>query len=174
MPNTEVRAGRRGSVCGHDPAEIYRSIQIEIARGAGAGLANLDTWVRDLPALTIALLRPIPAGETWFGRVEARSTEEAYASPPSDGKMSAVHAFKVPNSELFFMLCNQFPHCRDKLMRDLHDCLVLFRKRSFILGHGFFRRLLLVVREDAPNSLFVPSRRKPIWGHICLVRLRLR
>jgi len=53
------------------------------------------------------------------------------------GKMSAVYAFKVPKSELFFMLCNQFPHCRDKLIRDLHDCLVLFRKRSFILGHGF-------------------------------------
>jgi hypothetical protein len=30
------------------------------------------------------------------------------------------------------------------------------------------------VREDAPNSVFVPSRGKSTLGHICLVRLRLR
>jgi hypothetical protein len=30
------------------------------------------------------------------------------------------------------------------------------------------------VREDAPNSVFVPSGGKSTWAHICLLRRRLR
>jgi hypothetical protein len=52
-------------------------------------------------------------------------------------------------------------------MWDLHHRLVLLCKCRFNFGYCFFRRLLLVVRDDALNSFFVPSRRKSVLGHTC-------
>ena len=75
---------------------------------------------------------------------------------------------------LFLMLCNKFADCGDKVMGNFHYGVVLFHECRFIFGHRFFRRLLLIVREDALNSVFVPSRGKSILVHIRLVRLRLR
>jgi len=72
------------------------------------------------------------------------------------------------------MLGNKLADGRDKVMGDLHDGVVRFHESRFILSHGFFRRLLLIVREDSPDSLFVPSSGKSTLGHICLLRLRLR
>ncbi len=72
------------------------------------------------------------------------------------------------------MLGNKFADSRDKVMGDLHYGVVRFHESRFILGHGFFRRLLLIVREDAPNSVFVPSGGKSTLAHICLLRRRLR
>ena len=56
-------------------------------------------------------------------------------------------------------------------MGDFHYGVVVFHECRFILGHRFFRRLLLIVREDALNSLIVPSRGKSTLVHIRLVRL---
>jgi hypothetical protein len=88
--------------------------------------------------------------------------------------IGVTRAVEVLRSELFLMFGNKFADGRDKIMGDFHYGVVLFHECRFILGHRFFRRLLLIVREDAPNSVFVPSRGKSTLGHICLGRLRLR
>ena len=51
----------------------------------------------------------------------------------------------------------------DKVMGDLHYGVVVCFECRLILGHGFFLRLLLIVREDAPNSVFVPSGGNLLW-----------
>jgi hypothetical protein len=71
------------------------------------------------------------------------------------------------------MLGNKLADGRDKIMGDFHYGVVLFHECRFILGHGFFRRLLFIVREDTLNSVFVPFRGKFTLAHICLLRLRL-
>jgi hypothetical protein len=57
---------------------------------------------------------------------------------------------------------------------NLHYGVARFRECRFILGHSLFRSLLLIVREDTPNSLFVPASGKSTLGHICLLRRRRR
>jgi len=104
-------------------------------------------------------------------------TEGSPSRPPTAqglADIGVIRAFEVARSKLFLMLGNKFADGRDKIMGDLHYGVVLFQECRFILGHRFFRRLLLIVREDAPNSVFVPSRGKSTLGHICLGRLRLR
>jgi hypothetical protein len=51
-------------------------------------------------------------------------------------------------------------------MGDFHYGLIVFHVCRFILGHCFFRRLLLIVRGDAPSSVFIPSRRNSILFHM--------
>ena len=99
--------------------------------------------------------KPSPYGEWPFGDAVGR-------------------AVQILRSELFLMFGDKLAYGGDKVVGDLHDGAVLFHKCSFIFGHRFFRRLLLIVREDAPNSVFVPSRREFTLGHICLLRLRFR
>jgi hypothetical protein len=88
--------------------------------------------------------------------------------------IAIAEAAEILRSKLFLMLGNKLADGRNKVMGDLHYGVVLFPECRFILGHRFFRRLLLIVREDAPNSLFVPSGGKSILAHICLLRRRLR
>ena len=64
------------------------------------------------------------------------------------------------------MLGNKLADGRNKVMGDLYYGVVPFHKCRFILGHRFFRRLLLIVREDAPNSVFIPSRGEFTLAHI--------
>ena len=99
--------------------------------------------------------KPSPYGEWPFGDAVGR-------------------AVQILRSELFLMLGNKLADGGDKVVGNHHYGVVLFGERGFILGHRFFRRLLLIVREDAPNSVFVPSRREFTLGHICLLRLRFR
>jgi hypothetical protein len=111
---------------------------------------------------------------SWFG--DNVHAGDGKPSPYAEGPLNieVTRAVDLPRSELFLMLGNKFADCGDKIMGDLHYGVVLFHECRFILGHRFFRRLLLVVREGAPNSLFVPSGGKSILVHIRLVRLRLR
>ena len=46
---------------------------------------------------------------------------------------------------------DEFAHGRNKIVGNFHDGVVLFGKGRFILGHRFLRRLLFIVREDAPS-----------------------
>ena len=77
-------------------------------------------------------------------------------------------------TELFLMLCQEFPDCGNQVMGNLHNRHILIFKRGFILGHSFLGRLLLVVREYGSNSVFVPSLWKCFLVHFWLRRLRLR
>ena len=100
---------------------------------------------------------------------------EGTAIRPLTAKGLAItRAVRVRRSGLFVMLGYEFADGRDKVVGDLHDGVVLIRECCFILGHRFFRCLLLIVREDAPNSIFVPSRGKSTLGHVCLLRRRFR
>ena len=76
--------------------------------------------------------------------------------------------------KLFLMFCDKLANGGDKIRADLHYGVVLLHKCRFILGHRFFRCLLLIVSEDTPNPVFVPSRGKFALGRICLLRLRFR
>lgn len=64
------------------------------------------------------------------------------------------------------MFSDEFAYGRDKISGNLHDGVVRFGEGCFIFGHRFLRRLLFVVREDAPNSIFVPPSGKFTFTHI--------
>jgi len=100
------------------------------------------------------------------------------ASRPPTAKglvdIGVTRAVEFLRSKLFLMLGYKLADGRNKVMGDLHYGVVRFHECRFILGHRFFRRLLLIVREDAPNSVFVPSVGKSTLAHICLPRRRLR
>ena len=53
-------------------------------------------------------------------------------------------------SELFLMFRDKLADGRNKVMGDLHYGVVGFLECRFILGHRLFRRLLFIVRKDAP------------------------
>jgi len=90
-------------------------------------------------------------------------TRGAASRPPTARDLLDVG---VRRSKLFLMLGNKLADGRNKIVGDLHYGVVLFHECRFILGHGFFRRLLLIVREDAPNSVFILSRGEFTLAHI--------
>ena len=92
--------------------------------------------------------------------------------PPENGSadIGVTRAARINCCKLFLMFCNKLADGRDKIVGNLHDGVVLFGEGRLILGHRFFRRLLLIVGEDAPNSLFVPSGGKSTLAHIGLPR----
>jgi hypothetical protein len=93
-----------------------------------------------------------------------RLTDPLTAKGPLN--IEVTRAVEILHSKLFLMLGNKLADGRDKLMWDLHNGVVLFHECRFILGHCFFRRLLLIVRDDAPNSVFIPSRGESTLAHI--------
>jgi len=46
---------------------------------------------------------------------------------------------------------DEFAHGRDKSAGNLHDGVVRFGEGRCIFGQSFLRRLLFIVREDAPS-----------------------
>lgn len=53
---------------------------------------------------------------------------------------------------------------RDKILWDFEDGVAVVFEGGLVLGHGFVRRLLLVVGEQPANTLFVPT-----WGEVALL-----
>jgi hypothetical protein len=88
--------------------------------------------------------------------------------------IGVTRAVEIHRSKLFLMLGNKLADGRNKIVGNLHYGVIRFRECRFILGHSFFWRLLLIVRDDAPNSLFVPSGGKSTLAHICFLRRRFR
>ena len=54
------------------------------------------------------------------------------------------------------VLGDKFPNRWDEVLGNFHDRLRSFLKRGLVLRYRLFLRLLLVIGEDAANSLFVP------------------
>jgi len=68
------------------------------------------------------------------------------------------------------MLGDELSHGWYEIIRNYHDSLGEFFESCLVLGNRFVFRLTLVMLQDAPGAIFIPSRRKFAFLHALFLR----